>query len=123
MNAKHGMLTAAKEYDLTPLQATTIILIEADAPKPMKTFQKIYSCDASNVTGIIDGLESKDLVYRSEDSADRRIKVVVLTQQGKMLQEKLIAGFQRVDDEILGALSESELKLFQSLIIKLAAKS
>jgi DNA-binding MarR family transcriptional regulator len=123
MTAKQGLMTAAKEYDLTVIQATTIVLIDINQPKPMKAFQAIYSCDASNVTGIIDGLEEKGLVVRGEDSNDRRVKIVLLTDKGQALQQQLIAGFKRVDEEILNNLSPDELASFRLMILKLSARA
>jgi DNA-binding MarR family transcriptional regulator len=121
MTAKQGLMNVAKEYDLTPIQATTIVLIDEAHPKPMNAFQKIYSCDASNITGIIDGLEEKELVIRSEDPDDRRVKIILLTQKGKQLQSILVESFIQIDDAILGNLSEEELSTFRSIMIKLSS--
>jgi len=122
MTAKHGLIEVAKQYDLTPLQAITVVFIDVAIPKPMNAFQKLYSCDASNVTGIIDGLEEKGLVTRSELREDRRVKMVLLTAKGLILQKELVKGFLQIDSLILKDLSESELDSFRSIIIKLAGK-
>jgi DNA-binding MarR family transcriptional regulator len=123
MTAKHGLMDTSRDYDLTVLQATTLIFIDNDQPKPMKSFQKIYNCDASNVTGIIDGLEAKDLAARVEDPKDRRVKMIALTSKGKVLRKKLIEAFMQIDHEILGDLDEQELESFKALIIKLASRA
>lgn len=39
-------------------------------------------CDASNITGIVDRLEAKDLVVRSADKSDRRVKRIARTFAG-----------------------------------------
>jgi len=120
ITAKQGLMTAAKEYDLTIIQSMTIILIDIQKPKAMKDFQKIYACDASNVTGIVDGLEEKGLVVRGVDQNDRRIKTVLLTEKGKKTQQMLITGFRQVDDSILSSLTPMELSIFQAMMIKLS---
>jgi DNA-binding MarR family transcriptional regulator len=122
MTAKHGLMEVGKKYDLTPLQATTIVLIDVAIPKPMNAFQKLYNCDASNITGIIDGLEEKGLVTRSELPEDRRVKMVLLTPKGLLLQKELVKGFLQIDNLILKDLSDNELDVFRSIIIKLAKK-
>lgn len=123
MTSKQGLMNVGKEYDLTPLQATTLALVDKNHPKPMNTFQKLYNCDASNVTGIIDGLEEKQLVTRGEHSEDRRVKTVLLTSEGVAVQEHLIDSFTQIDKTILGNLTESELASFKAIIIKLAEQN
>jgi len=120
MTAKQGMMSVGKEYDMTPLQATTLMLVDADHPKPMNTFQKIYNCDASNVTGIVDGLEEKKLVTRGELADDRRVKTILLTDDGVAVRKHLMHGFAQIDSLILGDLSKEELASFKAIIIKLA---
>jgi DNA-binding MarR family transcriptional regulator len=43
----------------------------------------------SNMTGIIDRLEKKDLVKRVGKQGDRRVALIVLTDTGKVLSERL----------------------------------
>lgn len=123
MTSKQGLMIVGKEYDLTPLQATTLAFVDKDHPKPMNTFQKLYNCDASNVTGIVDGLEEKKLAIRGEHPEDRRVKTILLTPEGVAVQERLIDSFTQIDNTILGSLSESELAAFKAIIIKLAASN
>lgn len=120
MTSKQGLMAVGKEYDLTPLQAITIVLIDLDVPKPMNAFQKLYNCDASNITGIVDGLEEKGLATRSELPSDRRVKIVLLTQKGITLQKLLIEAFIQIDDVMLHDLSQDELAAFRKVIIKLS---
>ena len=47
-------------------------------------------CDASNVTGLVDRLESRGLVERRPSAEDRRMKVVRLTPAGSRLRAQLL---------------------------------
>lgn len=123
MTAKQGLMAVGKEYDLTPIQATTLALVDRGHPKPMNSFQKLYNCDASNITGIVDGLEEKKLVIRGEHPDDRRVKTILLTDEGAVVQEHLIKSFTQIDTMILGNLTEAELASFKSIIIKLTAQN
>ena len=120
LTAKQGLMIVARDYDLTPLQAITLVLIDSDNPKPMNAFQKLYNCDASNITGIIDGIEEKGMAVRSELPEDRRVKVILLTPRGAKLQKILSNSFMEVDHAILKNLTKDELAAFQSIIIKLS---
>ncbi|MDB5167208.1 MAG: Transcriptional regulator, MarR family [Candidatus Saccharibacteria bacterium] len=123
LTAKQGLMTVARDYDLTSLQAITLVLIDSNNPKPMNAFQKLYSCDASNITGIVDGIEEKGLVIRSELPGDRRVKVILLTPKGAKLQKILASSFMEVDHVILKNLTKQELATFQSIIIKLSMQN
>ena len=43
------------------------------------------ACDASNVTGLVNRLESRGLVRRPASAEDRRVKVLDLTPAGARL--------------------------------------
>lgn len=79
----------ADGHELTAMQAKVIWSL--DAPCPMRAIAERLRCDASNVTGIVDRLESRGLVERRADPADRRIKYVGRTAAGDALAGKLHA--------------------------------
>jgi MarR family transcriptional regulator, organic hydroperoxide resistance regulator len=60
-----------------------------DCPLAMKELGKRMHCDASFVTLVADMLEKRGLARREPHPADRRIKNVVLTQDGLALKQKI----------------------------------
>jgi DNA-binding MarR family transcriptional regulator len=80
----------AAEAGLSPVQCHVLHLIEPEAPLPMSRLAKALSCDASNVTGLIDRLEDQGLVERRPSPADRRVKVLTLTPAGARLRDQLL---------------------------------
>jgi DNA-binding MarR family transcriptional regulator len=73
--------------DLPPAQA--LVLANLSEPSPMRDLAEWLSCEPSNVTGIVDGLERRGLVTRQSDPADRRVKHVVLTEEGERRRAEL----------------------------------
>ena len=51
----------AAELELSPAQCHVLHLIEPDRPVPMGRLAETLACDASNVTGLVDRLESRGL--------------------------------------------------------------
>jgi DNA-binding MarR family transcriptional regulator len=51
-------------------------------PAAMRSLATTLACDASNMTGIIDRLEKRALVRREASPTDRRVKIVVITDEG-----------------------------------------
>ncbi|WP_106396845.1 MarR family winged helix-turn-helix transcriptional regulator [Actinocorallia populi] len=87
-----GFNAAAAELGLPPAQA--LLLANLSAPTPMRELAVWLSCEPSNVTGIVDGLERRGLVARRPYPADRRVKYVVLTEEGERGRAELRARSQ-----------------------------
>lgn len=77
-------------FDLSPVQCHVLHLIEPDEPLPMGRLAETLSCDASNVTGLVDRLEARGLVQRNPSADDRRVKVLRLTPAGSRLRAQLL---------------------------------
>jgi MarR family transcriptional regulator, organic hydroperoxide resistance regulator len=82
--------TLAAELQLSPAQCHVLHLIEPGRPIPMGQLAETLACDASNVTGLVDRLESRGLVRRRASEEDRRVKVLELTTNGARLRALLI---------------------------------
>src|SRR4051794_30199827 len=89
--AQRGHLPSVDaEFDLSPVQCHVLHLIEPGRPLPMGRLAETLSCDASNVTGLIDRLESRGLVQRQLAAGDRRVKVLHLTPTGSRVRAELL---------------------------------
>src|SRR5438046_8258079 len=77
------------EFDLSPVQCHVLHLIEPGRPLPMSRLADTLSCDASNVTGLVDRLESRGLVRRQPSPQGRRVTVLRLTPTGARLRAQL----------------------------------
>src|ERR1041385_6728055 len=82
---RRGLPTVASGVDLSPAQCHVLHLIEPGRPMPMGQLAETLACDASNVTGLVDRLESRGLVRRHPSVEDRRVKVLDLTPSGSRL--------------------------------------
>jgi DNA-binding MarR family transcriptional regulator len=76
----------AAEFELSPAQCHVLHLLEPGHPIPMGQLAETLACDASNVTGLVDRLESKGLLRRQPSATDRRLKVLDLTPAGARLR-------------------------------------
>ena len=79
-----------EEFDLTPSQGMALRNLDPERPLAMSTLADALACDASNVTGIVDKLESRGLIARRGADHDRRIKMLCVTQTGRALRDRLI---------------------------------
>jgi DNA-binding MarR family transcriptional regulator len=79
------------EFDLTPAQGQALKVLDPGRPIPMSNLAEALLCDASNVTGIVDKLESRGLIARQGTDHDRRVKQLAVTERGRKIRDKLVA--------------------------------
>ncbi|MFF4420842.1 MarR family winged helix-turn-helix transcriptional regulator [Streptomyces sp. NPDC001549] len=107
---------AAAQHGLTSTQAR--VLAQLDGPVPMRGLATLLVCDASNVTGIVDRLEARELVRRESDPADRRVKNVVATDAGREVIRRVREEMQAMHGA-LDALDEAESATLYALLGRL----
>ncbi|MEU9234768.1 MarR family winged helix-turn-helix transcriptional regulator [Streptomyces subrutilus] len=107
---------AAAHHGLTSTQAR--VLAQLDGPVPMRGLARLLVCDASNVTGIVDRLEARELVRREPDPADRRVKNVVATDSGREVIRRVREEMQATRGA-LDSLDEAESATLYALLERL----
>jgi DNA-binding MarR family transcriptional regulator len=96
---------AAASENLTASQGKALTVLRR-GPAAMRALAETMTCDASNMTGIIDRLEKRGLVRREASPSDRRVKNVILTAEGERVTDAIRAkmhttrdGLDRLSDE------------------------
>jgi DNA-binding MarR family transcriptional regulator len=110
---KPKFMAVCREFELFPPQVRVLRALEE--PKPMREVAQFLACDNSNLTGIIDRLEERDLVKRTADEKDRRVKLLVLTDEGQRLRKEIVARTSEPPPE-LTALSASDLRTLRDIL-------
>jgi DNA-binding MarR family transcriptional regulator len=79
------------------------------------------ACVKSNVTQLVDRLESDGLVSRTSDPNDRRSRIAVLTDAGRKAYAKGSEIQRQAEQELFGALTSEESTTLHHLLEKLKA--
>lgn len=108
----------AAELELSPAQCHLLTQIEPGRPVPMGELASALSCDASNVTGLVDRLESRGLILRSPSEGDRRVKVLSLTALGEDIRTALLERMTS-SPPTLGRLSEADQRALARILRRL----
>ena len=74
-----------KTYGLTGPQCSVLRKLMNDGPMSSADLSRMLYVTPSNITGIIDRLEKKDLVERIKKQGDRRVALITLTESGQQL--------------------------------------
>jgi DNA-binding MarR family transcriptional regulator len=89
LSQKAWWVSVCAEFDLTPMQGHALRTLDPSRPLAMSVLAQELVCDASNVTGIVDKLESRGLIARQGAEGDRRIKMLAVTPKGRQLRDQL----------------------------------
>ena len=84
----------------------------------MGRLAEALACDASNVTGLVDRLESRGLVRRQPSPEDRRVKALELTPPGARLRSKVLERMAKPPGS-LGRLSADEHRALVKILKRL----
>ncbi|MFI6387077.1 MarR family winged helix-turn-helix transcriptional regulator [Nonomuraea sp. NPDC050540] len=76
--------TVSRELGLTPQQAQLLTAVHPKELAHGELASRLH-CDKTNITGLVNRLERRDLVRRQPDPDDRRLTKVFLTDQGAEL--------------------------------------
>lgn len=117
--ARENFQEVAAEFDLTAPQTRALLYLGAAAP--MRALAEHLSCDASNITGIADRLQTRGLVKRGEADKDRRVKLLVLTPEGVRVREQVENRLLETSPFMAG-LSDSERATLQELLSKITSR-
>ncbi len=103
----HSRLVAS-EYGITgPQLACLLAIVEKESITATEIADRI-SLSASTIIGVLDRLESKELLQRQRDKKDRRLVHVIPTEKGKVLAAKMPYPLKRPLNTALSKMSENE---------------
>jgi MarR family transcriptional regulator, organic hydroperoxide resistance regulator len=85
---KQHLFSLAQEFKLAPQQMIALRIL-GGGPRKMSDLAEALFCDSSNVTGIVDRLEERELVRREPSETDRRVKLLVLTEEGEWMRTEI----------------------------------
>lgn len=83
-----------------------------------KTLADECCCSQSTITGIIDTMEKKDIVFRKRNPEDKRIWLVKLTKKGKIL-EKETPKIENILDNCCSGFDPDDIQMLTILLKKL----
>jgi DNA-binding MarR family transcriptional regulator len=104
---------AAARHGLTPQQAKALLAL--DEALPMRRVAERVGAEPSNITGIVDRLQTRGLVERQADPTDRRIKLIAATDAGKSVAAEL-RGHLRFASDPLVALTQPQRRTLRDLL-------
>lgn len=76
--------------------------------------------DKTRLIGNLDRLESRGLVQRTPDPADRRNRIVSLTAEGRLVLQQCRAAIRAMEEDLFKDLGTAERAAFEAALVTLA---
>jgi len=108
----------AVEAGIIPGAAKALKYLSTTQPTPMRQLAANLNCDTSYITTIVDNLEEAGVARREAHATDRRIKVVVLTEAGQAVADR-VRRIMGTPPRSFDALSDEEASTLRDLLRKL----
>ncbi len=96
--------TMKSDFNISHADAKLLVLVGSQAHVSQIMLAEAMSVSAAAISRQIDKLETNGLVSRKPDPNSRRTSHIILTQKGRVLQEKVITQFT----EILHAIAKAD---------------
>jgi len=109
-----------KPYDLTLEQFHLLKNMSFDAGMTQRQICNLTSKTPANMSRMLDRMESKSLVARRENPADRRASLVFLTNKGESLVEEVLEEFESFSSKLTKGITEREQQIVRNALAKIA---
>lgn len=112
-----------QELNLTPVQFAALQTVANQPGLDQRTLAGLIALDTSTTASLLDRLEARGLLRRSLSPADKRVRLLSLTDEGGALCQAAQPGVQRTQRQILAPLTAAQRQTFMELLAVLVAEN
>lgn len=113
---RNNLFQRLKNYDVTSEQWVILNKLWEKDGVPQKDLSALSYKDQPNTTRILDKLENKGYIRRELSSKDRRSFLVYLTDEGRILQQKLLPIAAVSLEKAMAGFSEEETEALKEML-------
>ena len=106
---------------LRPRHLVALTVLREGGGSTQQALSITLEMDGTNIVGLLNELEAKQLIERRRSPEDRRRHLVEVTDVGAEQLAKAECALSAVEDEVLGALDDSQRETLYSLLRQAAA--
>jgi MarR family transcriptional regulator, lower aerobic nicotinate degradation pathway regulator len=110
---------ACADLELTPVQYAALSAVHAHPGIDATRLAGLIALDKPTTGGVVDRLEAKAMLVRTADPADRRIKRLTLTPDGRRLLKRANVAVASAQTRILEPFNAAERATFLHLLTRL----
>ena len=121
IRSKRVMMELVEKLGMTPVQGMFLMLFEGHRGQSMHKLSSLMGCDASNITGLVDRLDSQQLIERTVDPNDRRVKLIKLSEKGTECRYAILEALDKAEAADLHRLTPEERASLIRIVDKLTS--
>jgi DNA-binding MarR family transcriptional regulator len=112
-------LEECRAFNITPVQYGLLTALAIRGPLDQGSLAAELGIDRTNVADVLVRLESRGLLRRKSDPADRRAKLASVTSKGRQIMTRMFPEMQRAQDRLLAVLPQKERARFMATLVRL----
>jgi DNA-binding MarR family transcriptional regulator len=105
---------------LRPRHLVALTVLRDGGGTTQQALAATLEMDGTNIVGLLNDLEAKNLIERRRSPEDRRRHTVELTEAGEAQLSNVESALSSAEDEVLGALDETQRHTLHNLLKKAA---
>lgn len=107
-----------QRYNLTAAQLEILIYLKSSEEEEIhqRQIETWFRLKNPTVTGLLNRLEEKEFIVRRMNPADRRYRVIELTDKGEQLLGEMWEEAKMAENRLFGSLSQEELDQLSGLL-------
>jgi DNA-binding MarR family transcriptional regulator len=113
----------AHQHQLSMAQLNILLHLHYRGPTEIVALRRNFYGSRAAASQMIDRLVQLGLASRDESSADRRVKVVSLTQQGELLIHEAIAARKEWLDQLAGSFSSAQKAMYGEMLLEMLVRT
>lgn len=112
-------------YDLTPSQFKILkyVTLNPEASVRQIDLETYFGMSNPTVTGIIQNLEKKGMIYRQSHPDDKRSKIIILSEKAKNARHFILETSDNIEANFTKGLIPQEKDIMRTLLLKLLESS
>lgn len=110
-----------ERHGLTMWAYVVLTRLGAEPWVSQKALADAIRADRTRIIPVLDDLQERGLITREPDPADRRVRLIALTAQGRELRDAAQRDIQRGEEQLLNVLPAEERETFLRSLQHLAS--
>jgi DNA-binding MarR family transcriptional regulator len=110
-----------RAHELTMWGYSVLLRLDSRPMRSQASLAETIGADKSRLVDVLDELQRRDLITRTPEPADRRVRLLALTPKGRRLRESVQRAIQQNEQRLLRVLPPAERTAFISALQQVSA--
>ncbi|MEV5740150.1 MarR family transcriptional regulator [Microbispora rosea] len=101
-----------REHGLSMWAYAVLLRLDERPVRTQAALAESIGADKTRIISVLDDLQRRGLIERSPDPADRRVRLLSITPEGRRLRDAAQAGIRRMEERLLSRLPDDDKEAF-----------